>query len=73
METSMTRKCAIKTKERKANNQASFGCSLLENNMKMEAAMPVELSLQSYETGLIQVCTIRCCRLSVFVVKSLNV
>ena len=43
-------KSAVKTKARKANNQASFGGSLLKNNMEVEAAM--ELSLHLDETGL---------------------
>ena len=47
-------KSAIKTKARKTNNQASFGQSLLKNNMEVEAAM--ELSRNLDETGLPLVC-----------------
>jgi hypothetical protein len=43
-------KSAVKTKARKTNNQASFGGSLLKNNMEVEAAM--ELSRHLDETGL---------------------
>ena len=32
-------KSAVKTKARKTNNQASFGDSLLQNNMEVEAAI----------------------------------
>jgi hypothetical protein len=32
-------KSAVKTKAKKTNNQASFGCSLLKNNMEVDEAM----------------------------------
>ena len=56
-ETRMTRKTAVKTPLRKTNNQASgsFGCSLLKNNMEVEAAMEMQLHLD--ETGVHIVCT----------------
>ena len=47
-------KSAVKTKARKTNNQASFGQSLLKNNMEVEAAM--ELSRHLDETGSPLVC-----------------
>ena len=40
-------KSAVKTKARKTNNQASFGGSLLKNNMEVEAAMQFEVSFQN--------------------------
>ena len=43
-------KSAVKTKARKTNNQASFGGSLLKNNMEVEAVM--ELARHLDETGL---------------------
>ena len=43
-------KTAVKTPARKTNNQASFGDSLLKNNMEVEAAMEMQLHLD--ETGL---------------------
>ena len=43
-------KSAVKTKARKTNNQASFGGSLLKNNMEVEAGM--ELARHLDETGL---------------------
>ena len=49
-------KSAVKTKARKTNNQASFGQSLLKNNMEVEAAM--ELLRHLDETGSPSVCTI---------------
>ena len=49
-------KSAVKTKARKTNNQASFGMSLLKNNMEVEAAM--ELSRHQDETGSPMVCTL---------------
>ncbi len=58
-------KSAVKIKEHKSrgddktDNQASFGGSLLKNNMEVEAAM--ELSRHLDETGLVQVCTIYFC------------
>ncbi len=39
-----------------ANNQASFGGSLLKNNMEVEAAMELQRHLD--ETGVHRVCTI---------------
>ena len=47
-------KSAVKTKARKTNNQASFGQSLLKNNMEVDAAM--ELSRHLDETGSPSVC-----------------
>jgi hypothetical protein len=38
-------KTAVKTPSRKTNNQASFGGSLLKNNMEVEAAMELQLHL----------------------------
>jgi hypothetical protein len=49
-------KSAVKTKARKTNNQASFGKSLLKNNMEVEAAM--ELSRHLDQTGLPLVCIV---------------
>ncbi len=49
-------KTAVKTPSRKTNNQASFGSSLLKNNMEVEAAMELQLHLD--ETGVHRVCTI---------------
>ena len=48
---------AVKTKAktRKTNNQASFGGSLLKNNMEVEAAMEMQRHLD--ETGVHIVCT----------------
>jgi hypothetical protein len=43
-------KTAVKTPARKTNNQASFGGSLLKNNMEVEAAMEMQRHLD--ETGL---------------------
>jgi hypothetical protein len=43
-------KKSVKTPARKTNNQASFGGSLLRNNMDVEAAMEMKLHLN--ETGL---------------------
>ena len=43
-------KTAVKTPSRKTNNQASFGGSLLKNNMEVEAAMEMQRHLD--ETGL---------------------
>jgi hypothetical protein len=45
----------FKTKARKTNNQASFGGSLLKNNMEVEAA--IELARHLDETGSRQVRT----------------
>ena len=47
-------KSAVKTKAHKTNNQASFGQSLLKNNMEVEAAM--ELSRHLDGTGSPLVC-----------------
>jgi hypothetical protein len=60
MSTSVTEtlmKSAVKIQARKTNNQASFCCSILRNNMKMEAAMEPELVLHLDETGLLIVYT----------------
>ncbi len=38
-------KSAVKTKAKKTNNQASFGGSLLKNNMEVEAAMEMQRHL----------------------------
>ena len=43
-------KTAVKIPSRKNNNQASFGGSLLKNNMEVEAAMEMQRHLD--ETGL---------------------
>jgi hypothetical protein len=48
-------KSAAKTKAKKTNNQASFGGSLLKNNMEVEAAMELQRYLD--ETRVHQVCT----------------
>ena len=48
-------KTAVKTPSRKTNNQASFGGSLLKNNMEVEAAMEMQRHLD--ETGVHIVCT----------------
>ena len=47
-------KSAVKTKAHKTNNQASFGQSLIKNNVEVEAAM--ELSRHVDETGSPLVC-----------------
>ena len=54
----MKSRSAVKTKAktRKTNNQASFGGSLLKNNMEVEAAMEMQRHLD--ETGVHIVCTI---------------
>ena len=44
-------KTAVKTPSRKTNNQASFGGSLLKNNMEVEAAA-MEMQRHLDETGL---------------------
>jgi hypothetical protein len=49
-------KSAIKIPSRKTHNQASFGGSLLKNNMEVEAAMELQRHLD--ETGVHRVCTI---------------
>ena len=46
-------KSAVKTKARKTNNQDSFGGSLLQNNMEVEAA--IEMARHLDETGSHQV------------------
>ena len=48
-------KSAVKTPARKTNNQASFGGSILKNNMEVEA---MELQRHLDETGVHQVHTI---------------
>ena len=45
-------KSAVKTRARKTNNQASFGGSILKNNMEVEAAMELQRHLD--ETGVHQ-------------------
>ena len=57
-------KSAVKTKAKKTNNQASFGGSLLINNMEVEAAMEMQLHLD--ETGVHRVCTNYVCEMSGF-------
>ena len=52
-------KSAVKTPARKTNNQASFGGSILKNNMEVEAAMELQRHLD--ETGVHQVHTIYLC------------
>ena len=54
-------KSAVKTKAKKTNNQASFGGSLLKNNMEVEAAMEMQRHLD--ETGVHIVCTIYVCEI----------
>jgi hypothetical protein len=49
-------KTKAKTQARKTNNQASFGGSLLKNNMEVEAAMEMQRHLD--EIGVHIVCTI---------------
>jgi hypothetical protein len=51
-------KTAVKTPSRKTNNQASFGGSLLKNNMEVEAAMELQRHPGLDETGVHRVCTI---------------
>jgi hypothetical protein len=55
-------KSAVKTKAKKTNNQASFGGSLLKNNMEVEAAIEMQRhpGLYELETGasVHRVCTI---------------
>jgi hypothetical protein len=59
----MKSRSAVKTKAktRATNNQASFGGSLLKNNMEVEAAMEMQLHLD--ETGVHIVCTIYVCEI----------
>ena len=61
----MKSRSAVKTKPeaktRKTNNQASFGSSLLKNNMEVEAAMEMQRHLD--ETGVHIVCTIYVCEI----------
>jgi hypothetical protein len=45
-------KTAVDTPSRKTNNQASFGGSLLKNNMEVEAAMEMQWHPSLDETGL---------------------
>jgi hypothetical protein len=53
-------KSAVKTPSQKTNNQASFGGSLLKNNMEVEAVMELQRprDLDELETGVHRVCTI---------------
>ncbi len=46
----------MKSAAKKTNYQASFGGSLIKNNMEMEAAMKMQRHLN--ETGVHIVCTI---------------
>ena len=46
---------AVKVPSKKTNNQASFGGSLLKNNMEVEAAM--ELRVRRLPTNPVTVCT----------------
>ena len=59
-ETRMKSRSAVKTKAktRKTNNQASFGGSLLKNNMEVEAAMEMQRHLDETGQGVHIVCTI---------------
>ena len=59
----MKSRSAVKTKAKKTNNpgQASFGGSLLKNNMEVEAAMEIQQHLD--ETGVHIVCTIYVCEI----------
>ena len=57
-------KSAVKTPARKTNNQASFGGSILKNNMEVEAAMEMQrhldetsLSLHNLWLRAVWVCT----------------
>ena len=49
-------KTAVKVPSKKTNNQASFGDSILKNNMEVEAAMELQRHLD--ESGVHQVYTI---------------
>ncbi len=49
-------KTAVNIPSKKTNNQASFGGSLLKNNMEVEAAMELQRHLD--ETGVHRVYTI---------------
>ena len=49
-------KTAVKVPSKKTKNQASFGGSLLKNNMEVEAAMELQRHLD--ESGVLQVYTI---------------
>ena len=49
-------KSAVKVPSKKTNNQASFGGSILKNNMEVEAAMELQRHLD--ESGVHQVYTI---------------
>ena len=62
-------KSAVKTKARKTNNQASFGGSLLQNNMEVEAA--IEMARHLDETGSHRVRTgfAKFCRFHWFVIN----
>jgi hypothetical protein len=48
------------------NNQASFGGSLLKNNMEVEAAMEMQRHRDLDETGVHRVCTNYVCEMSEF-------
>ena len=49
-------KSAVKVPSKKTNNQASFGGSILKNNMEVEATMELQRHLD--ESGVHQVYTI---------------
>ena len=51
-------KSAVKIPSRKTNNQASFGGSLLKNNMEVDSEAAMELQRHLDETGAHRVCTI---------------
>ena len=70
MSTSVTEtrmKSAVKIPARKTNNQATFGGSILKNNMEVEAAM--ELSRHLDETGLHIVYKTYTSKLKVYILK----
>ncbi len=57
-ETRMKSAVKTKAKTRKTNDQASFGGSLLKNNMEVEAAMEMQRHLNETGASLHIVCTI---------------
>jgi hypothetical protein len=70
MSTSVTEtrmRSAVKIPARKTNNQATFGGSILKNNMEVEAAM--ELSRHLDETGLHIVYKTYTSKLKVYILK----
>ncbi len=50
-------KSAVKTKTKKTNNQASFGGSLLKNDMDSDVEAAMEMQRHLDETGVQRVCT----------------